>query len=350
MPGARLDGHRARAPSRSACSRTTPRRAARSRSRCAAQREDIAQRLAGVAPLNVYVDAGFGASIQRTTLLARLLALAGARLVGPSDGVATVNAKALHKLDPDAYIATSTSGVTLARLRSQPRPAHAALGRRRPRLRRRRRRRARGHDGLRAPALARALAAPHRHQAVTRLGAVTLRRDGDARLDRAARAAPAAVARAPARPRGRPRALRGRDARRDAPLPRPLHRARATRRRSPRCGWNAPSLLADALALDVSGAELLPSLTDAIAFYAYPDARPALERLAAAGLKLAVVANWDVSLHDVLARLGLAELLRGRSSRRPRSAPRSPTRGRSRSRSSVSASRPRAASTSATTP
>ncbi len=47
------------------------------------QRQDIASRLAGVAPLNVYVDAGFGASIQRTTLLARLLRLAGARLVGP---------------------------------------------------------------------------------------------------------------------------------------------------------------------------------------------------------------------------------------------------------------------------
>lgn len=67
------------------------------------------------------------------------------------------------------------------------------------------------------------------------------------------------------------------------------------------------SLLADALALDLSGAELLPSLTDAISFYAYPDARPALERLAAAGLKLAVVANWDVSLADVLTRLSLAD-------------------------------------------
>lgn len=84
------------------------------------RRGDIAHRLAGVAPLSVYVDGGFGASIQRTTLLARLLVLAGARLVGPSDGVATVNAKRLHKLDPDAYVATSTSGVTLARLRSKP--------------------------------------------------------------------------------------------------------------------------------------------------------------------------------------------------------------------------------------
>jgi putative hydrolase of the HAD superfamily len=67
------------------------------------------------------------------------------------------------------------------------------------------------------------------------------------------------------------------------------------------------SLLADALALDLAGAELLPSLTDAIAFRAYADAAPALERLAAAGLKLAVIANWDVSLPEVLSRFGLAD-------------------------------------------
>ena len=84
------------------------------------------------------------------------------------------------------------------------------------------------------------------------------------------------------------------------------------------------SLLADALALEVSGAELLPSLTDAISFYAYPDAQPALERLAAAGLKLAVVANWDISLHDVLARLGLASSLDAVVTA-ARSADRSPT-------------------------
>ena len=67
------------------------------------------------------------------------------------------------------------------------------------------------------------------------------------------------------------------------------------------------SLLADALAIDVSGADLLPSLTDSISFVAYEDARLALDDLASAGVKLAVVANWDVSLVDVLARLGLAE-------------------------------------------
>jgi ABC-type Fe3+-hydroxamate transport system substrate-binding protein len=85
------------------------------------ERDDIAKRLAGVDPVTVYVDAGFGASIQRTTLLARLITLAGGKLVGPSDGVTTVNAKQLHKLDPDVYIATNGSGVTLARLRAQPR-------------------------------------------------------------------------------------------------------------------------------------------------------------------------------------------------------------------------------------
>lgn len=84
------------------------------------EREAIAKSLAAVPPLTTYVDAGFGTSIQRTTLLARLIALAGGRLVGPADGVATVNAKALHRLDPDTYIATTTSGTTLARLRSRP--------------------------------------------------------------------------------------------------------------------------------------------------------------------------------------------------------------------------------------
>ncbi|HEY3613131.1 MAG TPA: ABC transporter substrate-binding protein [Gaiellales bacterium] len=82
------------------------------------QREQLAKQLANVPPLSVYVDAGFGTSIQRTTLLAKLITLAGAKLVGPADGVTTVNAKMLHRLNPDAYIATSTSGVTLARLRS----------------------------------------------------------------------------------------------------------------------------------------------------------------------------------------------------------------------------------------
>jgi putative hydrolase of the HAD superfamily len=64
---------------------------------------------------------------------------------------------------------------------------------------------------------------------------------------------------------------------------------------------------ADALAAGPAGPELLPCLTDAIAFVAFPDADPALASLEARGLRLAVVSNWDVSLPPVLARLGLAD-------------------------------------------
>lgn len=65
-------------------------------------------------------------------------------------------------------------------------------------------------------------------------------------------------------------------------------------------------VLADVLAAGPNGAELLPCLTDAVAFTAFADARPALETLGGQGRRLAVVSNWDVSLPPVLVRLGLA--------------------------------------------
>ena len=65
-------------------------------------------------------------------------------------------------------------------------------------------------------------------------------------------------------------------------------------------------VLADVLAAGANGAEILPCLTDAISFTAFPDAAPALAALSTQGRRLAVVSNWDVSLPPVLARLGLA--------------------------------------------
>jgi putative hydrolase of the HAD superfamily len=65
-------------------------------------------------------------------------------------------------------------------------------------------------------------------------------------------------------------------------------------------------VLADVLAAGPNGAEILPCLTDAVAFTAFPDAAPALAALASQGRRLAVVSNWDVSLPPVLVRLGLA--------------------------------------------
>jgi putative hydrolase of the HAD superfamily len=66
-------------------------------------------------------------------------------------------------------------------------------------------------------------------------------------------------------------------------------------------------VLADALDIGADAPELLPCLTDAVSFSAYPDAAPALDRLGALGLRLGVVSNWDVALPGVLARLGLGD-------------------------------------------
>jgi putative hydrolase of the HAD superfamily len=68
-------------------------------------------------------------------------------------------------------------------------------------------------------------------------------------------------------------------------------------------------VLASALQVGLDAGALLPCLTDAIAFEAYPDTAGVMERLRASGLAIGVVSNWDVSLHDVLARLGLAPLV-----------------------------------------
>jgi FMN phosphatase YigB (HAD superfamily) len=56
---------------------------------------------------------------------------------------------------------------------------------------------------------------------------------------------------------------------------------------------------------------LTGALLGALRFDAYPDARPALLRARAAGARVVVVSNWDVSLADVLERVGLAPLLDG---------------------------------------
>jgi putative hydrolase of the HAD superfamily len=48
------------------------------------------------------------------------------------------------------------------------------------------------------------------------------------------------------------------------------------------------------------------ALLAALHFQAFPDVPPALERMRRAGLRLVVVSNWDVSLHERLAETGIA--------------------------------------------
>jgi putative hydrolase of the HAD superfamily len=56
---------------------------------------------------------------------------------------------------------------------------------------------------------------------------------------------------------------------------------------------------------------LVGVLLGSLHFRSFPDATPALEALRARGLRLVVVSNWDCSLPEVLARIGLAPLLDG---------------------------------------
>ena len=57
--------------------------------------------------------------------------------------------------------------------------------------------------------------------------------------------------------------------------------------------------------------ELVDALLAALNFHAFPDAAPALEAYRARGVRLVVISNWDVSLHGVLANVGLSPLLDG---------------------------------------
>ena len=57
--------------------------------------------------------------------------------------------------------------------------------------------------------------------------------------------------------------------------------------------------------------DVLPELLASIVFTAFDDAAPALRALRSAGLRLVVVSNWDVSLHEALEATGLAPLLDG---------------------------------------
>jgi putative hydrolase of the HAD superfamily len=71
-------------------------------------------------------------------------------------------------------------------------------------------------------------------------------------------------------------------------------------------------VLMDALALpDLDRAVARRALLGALAFEPYADAAPALRDLRARGLRLVIASNWDCSLPDWLAPLGLLDLVDG---------------------------------------
>jgi putative hydrolase of the HAD superfamily len=58
-------------------------------------------------------------------------------------------------------------------------------------------------------------------------------------------------------------------------------------------------------------ADLRDALLGALRFRAYPEVPGALRALRGAGVRLVVVSNWDVSLHEALERTGLRGLVDG---------------------------------------
>lgn len=71
------------------------------------------------------------------------------------------------------------------------------------------------------------------------------------------------------------------------------------------------ALPADARAGLPGAAAMVEPLLASLRFAPFPDALTTLPRLRGSGRRLVVVSNWDVSLHEVLERVGLAGLLDG---------------------------------------
>ena len=64
-------------------------------------------------------------------------------------------------------------------------------------------------------------------------------------------------------------------------------------------------------AAELAPASLRPTLLDSLRFVVFPEVPRALERFRAAGARLVVASNWDISLQAVLRETGLLELLDG---------------------------------------
>jgi putative hydrolase of the HAD superfamily len=69
------------------------------------------------------------------------------------------------------------------------------------------------------------------------------------------------------------------------------------------------AVIEDELRTSLPLADVEDALLGAVRFRAYPEVPDVLARLRARGARLAVVSNWDISLHDVLERTALRPLV-----------------------------------------
>ncbi len=73
---------------------------------------------------------------------------------------------------------------------------------------------------------------------------------------------------------------------------------------------DSASVFLDSVGAGLDPVEFAPAYVEALRFEVIPGVIEALERLRSLGLDLAVVANWDISVHEQLARFGLALFFR----------------------------------------
>jgi cobalamin transport system substrate-binding protein len=83
---------------------------------------DVDARLAGLAPVSVFVDTGFFITVPERSLLGDLVFKAkGSNVAGANPGQGPFPLADLARLNPDVYLATSDAGVTLNSLREHSR-------------------------------------------------------------------------------------------------------------------------------------------------------------------------------------------------------------------------------------
>jgi iron complex transport system substrate-binding protein len=93
-------------------------------SRIRSQVAAVEERVAGSPLTTAFVDTGFFVTVPLRSLLGDLVARAGGESVaGETPGAEPIPVARLRRLDPEVYLATSNSGVTLRTLRNDPRTA-----------------------------------------------------------------------------------------------------------------------------------------------------------------------------------------------------------------------------------
>ena len=86
------------------------------------QRRRVEQKVANLTPASAFLDTGFFITVPKQSLAGDILSEAGGRsIAGANPGSGPFDIDLLHRRNPDFYLATSASGISLKDLRKNPR-------------------------------------------------------------------------------------------------------------------------------------------------------------------------------------------------------------------------------------